>query len=322
MGGRWLVVGAVLAGLGAAAGEEPGPLLTVCAVRPDRQLECVLDLFQGTGVAHPAAALAAWRRATGDRVSLSKPAQAILTLFNPEMIDELKAFDGAELVVADRPGWFVTVPRDDGALAALGAALALTDGGVDPALQDATVDRLGPAGSPLLARTATGAVALADDRADLGRALDRLRECPSQASPLDSGWLVRFDPEALGDAGPLDRRRLAEALRGGLPAGGSRRRAGRRDDRGDDHRAVCPSAAGRGAARSGVARLDPRRSRRGGPGAGDRTADLGRPLRGGRSRREGRPRAHKRPRCAPGLTCSPRRPERGLKPTSGPSCAV
>ena len=51
------------------------------------------------------------------------------------------------------PQWYASLPRDDGSIANLATALALTDGGPEPPLGTVTVDRLGPPPSPLIART-------------------------------------------------------------------------------------------------------------------------------------------------------------------------
>src|SRR4051794_12160449 len=105
--------GALLAAVGA---EGPGawrPALTVRLDRPDRQLERLIDRFEGSRAPHPAAALAAWKRATGGRASLGKPLEAAVAALNPAMIRELRTFDGAELVLGfddeGRRRWFATL---------------------------------------------------------------------------------------------------------------------------------------------------------------------------------------------------------------------
>ena len=45
----------------------------------------VLKLFAGARVAHPAAALAAWKRSARDPHQLGKPLEAVIAIFNPEM---------------------------------------------------------------------------------------------------------------------------------------------------------------------------------------------------------------------------------------------
>ena len=114
------------------AGEAVAVAVAVRAVRPDVQGERLIGLFRGSRAASPAAALAAWKHATGGRFSLGKPLEAALAALNPPMARELKILDGAELLVGFAPGgptrWQAVVPNDDGSLAAMATALALTDG--------------------------------------------------------------------------------------------------------------------------------------------------------------------------------------------------
>ena len=56
----------------------------------------MLKLFQGSRAPHPAAGLAAWKRATREPNQLGKPAEAVISFFNPEMIPEWKVLHGAE----------------------------------------------------------------------------------------------------------------------------------------------------------------------------------------------------------------------------------
>jgi hypothetical protein len=206
-------IGAVLLfGIGAG----PPPAVTIRLVRPDRQGERLIALFQGTRAAHPAAALSAWKRARGDRSDLGKPAEAAIAALNPATVRELRTLDGAEIVLRLDPGdgrlrWRAVVPRDDGTFAAVATALALTDGGSDPPLDGIAVDRLGPPGAPVMARLPNG-LALAGSRAELVEARDRPRIAPGGPA-ADSGWFVHLDPDALGATGPLALRRAGEALR-------------------------------------------------------------------------------------------------------------
>ncbi|HEV3165478.1 MAG TPA: hypothetical protein VGZ22_15735 [Isosphaeraceae bacterium] len=217
---RALIWIAVCAGPLPGAEPELAPALTVRLVHPDLQGERLLKLFERARAPHPAAALAAWRQATRDRNprGLGKGPEALIALFNPEMIAELRLLHGAELVLGfdppdGRARWFATVPQDDGTFAALATALALTDGTSEAALGDALVDRLGRPGSALMARRGTSVVA-AGSRDDLVLGLARLRIPPTSTwPPLDCGALFRLDPAALGASGPLPRKRLAEALR-------------------------------------------------------------------------------------------------------------
>jgi hypothetical protein len=196
----------------------PPKALTLRLVRPDRQCARLIALFEGSRAPHPAAALAAWKCAGRGRHSLGKPLEAALALFNPEMVREFRVLDEAELAVGFEPGdgrvrWRVTAPHDDGTFAALATALALTGGGSDPPLGDMAVDRLGPPGAPVMARSPE-VLALAGSRAALAEALGQAGRAEPVGRPtLDSGWLVRLDPAALGLSGPVWRRRAAEALR-------------------------------------------------------------------------------------------------------------
>lgn len=207
--------------------EASRPALTIRAVQPDTQLARLLALFEGERVRHPAEALAAWRRATGGHDGISKAAQATLAVLNPEMVRELRLLRDAEFRLgfgatrADRPWWGATMPGDDGSFAAMGAALALTDGAAMPPVEGLEVDRLGPPGTPLMARDESNGVALASDPKRLDEAVARLRD-PGRpeidgVEGLD-GWVARLDVSALGVGadGPEDlaRRRVAEGLAG------------------------------------------------------------------------------------------------------------
>jgi hypothetical protein len=189
-------------------------------------MDQVLALFRGTRAPHPAAALAAWKRAAGPGASLGKPWEAAIAAFNPEMAGELRTIDEAEMVLTFDPDdgaahWFAAIPHDDGTFASLATALVLTGGGQEPPLEGTAipVDRLGPPAWPLAARTADR-FALANSRAGLRQALGpphaRIRDPGRGAGipAIESGWLIEVDPQGLGRSGPLPRRRLAEALRG------------------------------------------------------------------------------------------------------------
>src|SRR3954447_431252 len=163
-------------GTARADGPGPPPALEVRLVRPDEQWSRVLALFEGTRVPQPAAALSAWKRATVPQRALSRTWEAAIDAFNPGMVREMRSLDRGELVVGfDRddgaPRWHATLPRDDGTIAALAPALALTDGGREAPIGDLAVDRLGPPGSPLAVRSSS-ALILAGSRDDLVVALD------------------------------------------------------------------------------------------------------------------------------------------------------
>lgn len=205
-----------LAITGTARGGDAPAALIVRFVRPDQQLDRFLALFEGAAVSHPAAALAAWRQATGDPDILSKGWQAAIAAQNPEMVRELRTLDDATLALGfDVRGWLrwnLAVPHDDGTLAALAPALALTDGASEPPLGEAAVDRLGPPGSPLLARRDENVI-VAGNRDGLADGLARLNDV-ADPPEIATGWLVRLDPEALAIASAPDARRIGAALIG------------------------------------------------------------------------------------------------------------
>lgn len=171
--GALLLLIAPLPRLGA---EEPAVWLTVRVIRPDDQADRLIALFRGTRAAHPAAALAAWKHATGGRQSLGKPLEAAIAALNPAMAGELRAFDQAELRLTVDPAtgqarWQALAPHDDGSLAALTTALALTDGATLEPIGAARVLRLGPPGSAV-AVSRPGFLAAASRRDDLAPLLD------------------------------------------------------------------------------------------------------------------------------------------------------
>jgi hypothetical protein len=201
--------------------------VTIRLIRPDVQCQRIIALFQGARVPHPAAALAAWKRAKTPHRQLGKPLEAAIAALNPEMAAELRLLDQAEMKLAFDPvpdpggngrHWYATIPRDDGTFAALATALVLTGGGNDPPLGGVAVDRLGLAGALLMARAGTR-LTLASSRSALAAALaeamtpnDQAVE-PAGAEDLDSGWIIRVEPAGLGQSGPITRIRLAEGLR-------------------------------------------------------------------------------------------------------------
>jgi hypothetical protein len=114
------------------AGDD-GDALVVRIERPGERLREVLGLFDGARAPDPAAALAAWRQATGRHDAPGKAVQALIAALNPGMVDELARLDGATIRLGfparlTGPRWSVTLPRDDGTLADLATALAMTDG--------------------------------------------------------------------------------------------------------------------------------------------------------------------------------------------------
>ncbi|QDV32645.1 hypothetical protein ElP_04800 [Tautonia plasticadhaerens] len=202
------------------------------AVRPDEQCRAVLSLFEGTPWPHPAAALVDWKRSApaGELRSLGKPLEALIAAFNPLMARELETLDGARVLLDFPPAggarWAVVVPEDDGSIAALATALALTDGETLPAEGPVRVDRLGPPGAPLIASGAPGVpTVVASDREALVSAIGRGpvgREMDGEDA--EPGWVIRVDPGVLADSGSIAARRAGEALIG-LGYGGVRGRA-------------------------------------------------------------------------------------------------
>lgn len=217
-----IVIVSVGVSLGAtwARGAEPTEALTIQLVHPERQLERLIALFKGTRAPHPAAAMAAWKRATRDLKvkGLAKATEAAIAALNPGMIRELRNFDGGQIglgldPVDGRLRWYVVAPRDDGALSALTTAMALTDGGPDSPYLDMKVDRLGQPGAPLALRI-PGKLVIASSRADLPSARDAAGQLDNiEASESASGWVVKFNPEALPLAGSVVSRQIIEAVR-------------------------------------------------------------------------------------------------------------
>lgn len=203
-------------GLSQAFGDEFPEAVTIRLVHPETQCERLIDLFKGTKAPHPAAAVSGWKHATGR--SLGKPLEALIALANPEMVRELATFDGTRAGIGfdsadSRLRWNVTVPRDDGSVAALATALVLTEGASEPSLDGLAVDRLGRPGAPLAAGS-RGRYVIAGSRPDLATALRRTEGANQASDGLVSGLHVKFDPNAFPNASSLTNRRLVEALRG------------------------------------------------------------------------------------------------------------
>ncbi len=197
---------------GVAQSPKPsgGEAIVIRLDRPDRQAAAVIGLFDGARAAHPAAALAAWKRASGG--DLGKALEAAIALFNPLMSPEWRAFDGATLVI--EPGDPRTGPRyralcphdDDGALAALIMTTRLGAGADLPELQVGgrrlPVVSLGQTGS-LLAAQDGPRLTLASNRESLARMLDQAGESPAISllkTPLADGLTAAFDLERMSPA--------------------------------------------------------------------------------------------------------------------------
>src|SRR5262245_37413601 len=69
----WTVVSGLVASRADDVLGRGGVLLTVRLVRPEDQGGRLIGLFRGSRAPDPAAALAAWKHATGGRGSLGKP---------------------------------------------------------------------------------------------------------------------------------------------------------------------------------------------------------------------------------------------------------
>ncbi|APW60815.1 hypothetical protein [Paludisphaera borealis] len=232
-----LGLGVVIAStLSAVVAEEPPggrePAIVVRAVHPDRQAAAVVGLFADSRSPHPAAAMAAWRRATADISQLGKPLQAVAAIFNPQMIAEWKAFHDVELAVGfapedGKPLWRVIAPEDDGTLSALITSLRLSGGANEPPIADppVVVERLGGPGAAVGARLPEG-VAFAGRRDELASAVQVLRAKaeadPKATEPLPagvdgSGFRLSFDLDRLAPPGGanLTLSRIATAARAG-----------------------------------------------------------------------------------------------------------
>ncbi len=196
----------------AAAGEPAAPdPVVIRLMQPDAQARRVLALFDGARLPHPAAALAAWKRAGGD--GLGKPVEALITLFNPEMASEWRAFNGARVWIdpnAPALRWRILVPHDDdGAVAALCMTARLSGGAeAEPlALRGRTlsVGRTAGPGSALFVADGSR-VAIASLRTDLARTLSSDADDPPRAEGLS----LHVDLARL-QADPADRLNLARA---------------------------------------------------------------------------------------------------------------
>lgn len=204
----------------------PSPQISVCLIHPDRLAAAGIRLFQGTRAAHPAAALAAWKRATADPNQLGKTLEAVIALGNPEMVREWRVFHEAELRYRLDPetgwgGWRLSIPRDDGTVASLITALRVSGGETEAGAIDGfgTVERLGGAGSMVAAWGGRGVVlASARDELTMGGSgsqavlsgsgvrgvspADRRSEGVSLSAPEFGGAVeFRIEPGKVGSAG-------------------------------------------------------------------------------------------------------------------------
>jgi hypothetical protein len=227
--GRLVAILVVVGGMigRASAGEMPADAeaLVVRLVHPDRQAAEVLRLFDGARWSDPAAALAGWKQRMQDPV-LSKPIEAMIALFNPEMALEWRALDDAEIRISLDPttgelGWLALVPRDDGTLAAGITAMRLTYPDDRPIVvegHDLPVARLSRSGLPLACQVGA-AVVVASNRTLLERgvALSGSDRGGGLVLPgrLDSGTVFRLEPGRIPSPRnmSLRQRRTLEGLR-------------------------------------------------------------------------------------------------------------
>jgi hypothetical protein len=203
----------------------------------------VLKLFEGSRWPDPAAALAAWKQATPNPGLLGKPLEAIIALFNPDMVREWRILDDAELQLDLDPAdgslkWFAIVPRDDGTAAAAITASRLTYPDEQPLVGDGAatpVARLGRSGVPVACQVGPTLI-LGNSRDQLRRALHAIRPASAQGDrgatapshraqegvgphgamipPPDSGWAFRLAPARLTTprAGSIGLRRAVELI--------------------------------------------------------------------------------------------------------------
>jgi hypothetical protein len=215
-------------------------------LHPDRQAANVLKLFEGSRAAHPAAALAAWKRATRDPAQLGKTLEAFIALVNPEMVREWQTFHDAELRMNLNPNdgtpiWQFVVPHDDGTASAMIAAFRLSDLEDPPPIvengQEYVVAGFIRAQSTVLTHVGRNFV-LASSREELGRAIQRLDRVRSvdetagaepvphdQSKPenalsrlagtLSSGLALELRPPCIvsGSGGSLEVRRAIEVFK-------------------------------------------------------------------------------------------------------------
>jgi hypothetical protein len=225
-------------------GREPlsdGETIVIRLIHPERQAADVLKLFEGARAPHPAAALAGWKRGTRHPNQLGKPLEAVIAMFNPEMAQEWRVMDDAELCldlgsVDGKARWYAIVPHDDGTLSAAVTAMRLTSGATEaPAEESAgiAVERLGPAGAAVSAR-AGDLLILGSTREELRRGLRRMAAvsapivasevdrqgrhvsaAPSLGNRVDSGLIFDLCPGRMNaKAGTRMNRRAAALLQG------------------------------------------------------------------------------------------------------------
>jgi len=220
LGGLFLFwASSCLLAAGSALADVPSECdaLTVRVIHPDRQAAQLIKLFEGSRAAHPAAALAAWKRATRDPMQLGKPLEAVIALANPEMVSEWRIFHQTELLMNLGPNdgtlrWHAVVPRDDGTAASMVTAFRLSDledaPPIDEQGQEFVVTRFSRTGSAVVTHVGTSLV-VAGSRDELGRAIRRVQHgMPSIESPVPAAASQRDGERELS--------RLASKIESGL----------------------------------------------------------------------------------------------------------
>jgi hypothetical protein len=244
LAGLTLLIAAIGSSANGIEGREPlsdGETVVIRLVHPERQAADVLKLFDGARAPHPAAALAGWKRATRHPNQLGKPLEAVIAMFNPEMAQEWRVMDDAELCldlgsVDGKARWYAIVPRDDGTLSAAVTAMRLTRGAAEAPAGESegiAVERLGPAGAAVSARTGDMLI-LGSTREELLRGLRRIAAesapivasevdrqsrhgsaIPSLGNRVDSGLIFDLCPGRMNaKAGTMTNRHAAALLQG------------------------------------------------------------------------------------------------------------
>jgi hypothetical protein len=204
-----------------ARGGEPSDCaaITFRLIHPDQQAAALIKLFDGSRAAHPAAALAGWKRATRDPAQLGKTVEAVIALANSDMVPEWKVFHQAELRVnlgADdaAPRWHAVLPGDDGAAAAMITAFRLSDledpPPIDKQGREFLVTRFSRSSHTVMTRVGSVFV-LAGSRDDLAAGLRRFAIRSAAREPAAAGMSTIGETKWDHEFG-----RLADKVRSGL----------------------------------------------------------------------------------------------------------
>jgi hypothetical protein len=213
------LLGLILSSSAMADEPEAKPSIRIRLSHPDKQLQEVLDLFKEAKAKNPAAALAAWKRASKEPNRLGKPLEALIAALNPKMVEELKTLDRAEVSIhfnpqTGDPEWFAILPNDDGTFAALASAFVLSGGAAEAPIGEVPIDRLAGPGSPLMARVEGGTL-IASNRDGIKRARARLSGPidPFEGLITPNGVQLVIEPGSLKGSKSLNVQRLEELLR-------------------------------------------------------------------------------------------------------------